>query len=192
MVRTAMLAATALTTNSGVNLSSNSGSGPSSNSATLWLQKTLGRIAKRVPTRLRCVCGSGGTSPGAHRRSMRTSPYQLPGCLPSEMKPETFGEGEPGTQAKGLDAGLGLSLGVTRDGGLVRLWPRALPGPWPRPWTRPALRSGLRSFLSALSRTWEGRRRGICVGKSVGVPTPGRPTPWVLHPLHPLWPHRQT
>ena len=109
------------------------------------------------------------------------------------MKPETCGEGAPGTLAKGLDAGLGLSLGVTRDGGLgealaeslARTLAEALDPTRAEVWF---------VVISAFNLKDLGGKKGagFGVGKSVGVPTPGRPTPWVLHPLHPLWPHRQT
>jgi hypothetical protein len=101
------------------------------------------------------------------------------------MKPETFGDGEPGTLAKGLDAGSGLSLGVTRDGGLGETLAESLARTLAETLCPTSDEVRLAVFSVCSLNDLEGKKGGgFGAGKSVGVPTPGRPTPWVLHHRH--------
>ncbi len=101
------------------------------------------------------------------------------------MKPETFGEGEPGTLAECLDAGSGLSLGATRDGGAGETLAESLARTLAETLCPTRDEVWLAVFSVRNLNDLEGKKgAGFGVGKSVGVPPPGRPTPWVLHHRH--------
>ena len=108
-----------------------------------------------------------------------------------ETKSGTFAGGEPGSLVRGPRANLGLSFGLTCDAGLGETLVEGLvealvdicvltrAGVW------------LEVFPVWNLKDLGGERRaGFGAEKPVNVPTPGRPTPWVLHPLHPFLLHR--
>jgi hypothetical protein len=100
-----------------------------------------------------------------------------------ETRPETFGEGEPVTLAKGLCSGSGLSFGVTRVWGLGEALAESLAQTLAETLAPTRYEVWLAVFSVCNLKDLGGKKgAGFGVAKSVGVPTPGRPTPWVPFP----------